>query len=299
VHTGETGGVGIYLPRGCEGLLSHVLGWVLEPDLAGADQRSPLRYTHRRVDDHEVYFIINDSAEPCEDTVTVAAEGQGEWWFPATGQTAPLGDTPQIKIELGPYQAVLLRFPEAGRPRRLPVASGGLPGLSLAPWPAAEPRVGKGEFVEAEVSRDEEHSTADLPAWRAVGKLTKGDVDTFLFLTFPCDAPTDLSDADSIVVDTWVPAGQRTPSKILVILAETNGANYLAETGRALSAPGRQQCFVPFTSFSLAGWTSDPNGKLDLADIGGVAIGWGGYYGTEGEVVEFSLSAPRIGKLAR
>lgn len=301
VHTGDTGGVGIFLPRGCESLLALVLGRVLEPDLASADQRSALRYTHRRVDDHEVYFIINDSAEPCRDTVTVAAEGPGEWWFPATGQTAPLGEASRIGIELGPYQAVLLRFPHARQPRRLPVESGGLPGVSLAPWPSGgEPGVGKGEFVEAELSRDEEHSTADLPAWRAVGKLTKGDVDTFLFVTFRCERPADLTDADSIVVDTWVPAGQRTPGQILLILAESSGANYLAHTGRALSRPGRQQCFVPLSSFSLAGWSKeDPNGKLDLGDIGGISIGWGGYYGAEGEVVEFSLSAPRIGKLGR
>jgi hypothetical protein len=34
---------------------------------------------------------------------------------------------------------------------------------------------------------------------------------------------------------------------------------------------------------------------LDLSRVDEVRIGWGGYYGTEGETVEFGMVLPRIG----
>ena len=58
------GGTGIYLPFGLESLLSLVLDGLLEPDVKVAKAKSPLRVTHRRLDDREVYFVINDSAKP-------------------------------------------------------------------------------------------------------------------------------------------------------------------------------------------------------------------------------------------
>jgi hypothetical protein len=50
------------------------------------------------------------------------------------------------------------------------------------------------------------------------------------------------------------------------------------------------------TSFRLAGWSKDTDGRLDLEAIRGIRIGWGGYYGAEGEVVEFIVGSPQIAR---
>jgi hypothetical protein len=293
VLANAAGGAGIFLPSGSEALLLTALNQVLEPDLAPAAADSPLRATHRRIDGSEVYFIINDSSGQCDDTVAVAAEGKGELWDPATGTVSPLPG-PAAKLSLGAYGGVLLRFPSARTPRRLQVRSGTLPGLRFSSLPATQPSVGKGEFVRAELTPDDRRGEPNGPAWRAVGTLTKGQVDTFLFLTFQYGEPVDLSEADSLVLDTWVPEAQRTSAEFLVIMSDKDGGDYIASSGRSLAAPGHWQSFVPLSGFALAGWSKDPDGRLDLTRIARISIGWGGYYGTEGEAVEFSLSPPRL-----
>lgn len=299
VKASESGGAAIFFAAGSEALLPVMLDKLLEPDVVAANDGSPLRVTHRRIDGHEVYFIINDSGESCSDTVSVAAEGPGELWDPATGKNSPLAGPRNIKLVLEPYSGVLLRFARAAPPRRLPVESGGLPGLTITPLPACEPKPGKGEFVEATVESDVARSQADAPAWRAVGRLTKSDVDTFLFLTFDYDPPLDLSDAECLAVDSWVPAGQKTRTDLLIIVRDVSGGEYIATTGRPMSVSGHNRALVPFSAFRLAGWSKDQDGRLDKDGITSVRVGWGGYYGKEGEAVEFSVALPAAGKLAR
>jgi len=121
-------------------------------------------------------------------------------------------------------------------------------------------------------------------------------VDTHLFVVFPYPDKVDLSKAASLVIDTWVPEGQQTPSQILVILHEAGGADYIASADRSLSAPGHCRSFVLPTAFDLAGWTKDANSRLDLAEITRVSVGWGGYFGKEGERVEFSVALPQAAR---
>jgi hypothetical protein len=163
----------------------------------------------------------------------------------------------------------------------------------LQPLPAVDPVVGKGEFVQAQVAPDAAHHREGRPAWRAVGRLTRGHTDTFLFLSFQYPQGLDLSQATCLAVESWVPAGQRTPAKLLLILTERNGGQYLADTGRPLAAPGYFQAFVPWSRFNPAGWAPDPDGRLDLANIAALSVGWGGYLGAEGETIEFSLALPQ------
>ena len=61
------------------------------------------------------------------------------------------------------------------------------------------------------------------------------------------------------------------------------------------SCNSRQEAFLPISAFELAGWAKDPNGKLDLKSIRGMSIGWGGYFGKEGEKVQFTLATPKVG----
>jgi hypothetical protein len=295
--------VGVYLPPGAEALLPTVLDAVLEPDVKTPDAQSPVRVTHRRIDgqtegdEQEVYFLINDSAAPWQGVVSLAATGPGEQWDPATGKVTAVPSVDQVNLSLDAYGGVLLRFPKARLPRRFPIESGPLPGLTLQPLPAVEPSVGKGEFVQAEVSPDTEHSREGRPAWRAVGTLTKGNTDTFLFLSFEYPQTVDLSGAACLSVESWVPEGQRTPARLLVILREKDGGQYLADTGRPLASPGHFQAFVPWSRFAPAGWAKDPDGRLDLANVVALSIGWGGYYGSEGEKVEFHLALPQSARL--
>jgi hypothetical protein len=163
--------------------------------------------------------------------------------------------------------------------------------------PLAEPTVARGEFVRAELTPDPAHSRPDAPAWESSAVLTRGKVDTFLFLNFHFAKPLDLGDANCLVVDSWVPEGQPTPNQLLFILHEEGGGDFIAETGRSLGQPGRETSFVPLSRFQLAGWTKDADGVLDPKRISEIRVGWGGYLGAEGEKVRFSAALPQVGAI--
>jgi hypothetical protein len=290
VAANDAGGAGIFLPPGSEALLPLVMKGVLEPDVSAGDARGPIHATHRRMDGREVYFLINDSAEAWEGQVSVAAQGAGELWDPATGAVTPLAADGKLSLRLGPYGAVLLRYPEASLPRRLPLAGGSLPGLVLRPLPEVKPTVGKGEFVRAEL-------TGEPGRWRAAASLTKSGVDTHLFLSFNFAQPVDLRGSEVLSLETWAPEGQGTPTDLLVILHDKNGRDYIAHAGRSLSASGRCRSFVLLSQFQVAGWVKDQSAPLDLSAVAAIRVGWGGYHGTEGEKVEFATAMPQMGRI--
>jgi hypothetical protein len=287
------GGEGVFLPFGLEGLLPLVLNGLLEPDVQVAGLRSPIRATRRRIDDHEVYFLINDSARPWSGEVRLAAVGQGGRWNPATGQKEETLASGAFQLSLEPYCAALFRYGSA-RPtlRRLSAPGAGLPGFSLRPVPWVEPTAPHGEFVAAELAPDADRSTAGAPVWQARGVLTKAQVDTFLFVQFHYPRALDLGQASCLVVDSWVPDGQSTPNQLLVILHEEGGGDFIADTGRSLAAAGRERSFVALTRFQLAGWSQDSDGVLDPSRIQDIRIGWGGYLGAKDEKVQFSAALP-------
>lgn len=290
VTASKAGGAGVFLPLGSEGLLSSVLDSLLEPDVRVVPQEAPLRVTHRRRDGHEVYFLINDSRQPWKGDVILAAKGNGEQWDPATGAVRP--SDAAFSLDLEPFDAMLFRFPEA-RPRaRRTVPSGPLRNLQCVPLPEVQPSVGKGEFVEAKVTQAAAFSATSGTAWQAAGRITRGNVDTFLFLMFDFPEPFNIHHAYCLKFDALMPKGQRTPSELLVILQDAEGREHLASTGIPLNASGRYPCFVPISRFHRAGWNTAPEGNLDLAKITSVRIGWGGYHGTEGEQITFSISFP-------
>ncbi|UCE47749.1 MAG: hypothetical protein JSW47_19390, partial [Phycisphaerales bacterium] len=293
------GGVGIYLPLGLESLLPLVLDGLLEPDVEVSEAKSPLRVTHRRLENREVYFVINDSAKPWTGQVDFAATGDGERWNPATGQMEETLTAGSAQMSLEPYGAALCRFASAQSPQRGTITGRGLPNLVLDAVPEAEPTMGHGEFVRAELTADAAHSRAGSPAWQAAAVLTKGKVDTHLFLQFHYSKSLDLSDADCLAIETWVPDGQSTPSQILVILHEDGGGDFIAETGRSLATSGAERTFVTLSRFQLAGWSKDADGVLDLKRVADIRIGWGGYFGAEDENVQFSVALPQVGTVTR
>ena len=291
------GGIGVFLPFGLESLVPLVLDGLMEPDVKVAGDPSPLRVTHRRLDSHDVYFVINDSGKPWAGGVEFAAVGPGQRWNPATGQEEETFNSGSARVRLEPYDGSIFRFTSVKPCRRRTIAVGALPNLVLRAVPESEPVVGRGEFVRAEVAPDAAHAHADLPAWQAAAVLTKGQVDTFLFLQFRYAQPLDLSDGDCLAIETWVPDGQATPSQILLILHEQDGGDFIAHTGRSLAAAGRECSFVPLSRFQLAGWSKDADGILDLKHVADIRVGWGGYFGAENEKVQFSVALPQVGTL--
>ncbi len=297
-NANQAGGAGIFLPRGSESLLPLVLDGLLAADVIVAEAKSPLRVTHRRLDDREVYFVINDSAKPWAGQVAFAAVGNGERWNPATGRMEETLAASTSNFSLEPYGAAVFRFRSAKLALRHKASSTVLPNLSLRSVPHVEPSTPHGEFVRAELALDATHSTGDVPAWQVGGALMKGKVDTHLFAQFHYAPPLDLSGADCLALETWVPEGQTTPNQLLVILHEEGGGDFIAETTRSLAGRGREQCFIPLSRFQLASWSKDDDGVLDLKRVSDIRIGWGGYLGVEGEKIEFSLALPQIGVMA-
>jgi hypothetical protein len=293
----RSGGAAVFLPNGSEALLGPVLDGLLSPDVQVQPADSPVRVTHRRIEGREVFFLINDRPEPWEGEVSFCAEGPGERWDIAAGSVAATNLNARLRLSLEAYGATGFRFPKAREPLRAKVQSGSLPGIVSQPIPQATPETLRGEFVRAEVAPDPTHAGGERPVWRARAELTKSGADTFLFLGFKPPEPLDLRTARGLLLDTWVPDGQRTANEILVIVHEQDGGDFVASTGRLLGATGPQRVFVPRHRFQHAGWSQDADGKLDWSRVSEIRVGWGGYRGREGERVEFSVALPQVARM--
>jgi hypothetical protein len=257
---------------------------------------SAIKYTHRRIEGQEVFFLINDGAALWRGDLTLAVEGPGEQWDPATGMATARANGNKIPLDLPGYGATIFTFAKAKTARPLKSDNSSMLHLKMQDLPPATPEIARGEFVREKVERLEREGK---PAWRITGTITKSEVDTYLFTRFIYKAPLDLRQIDALVLDTVVPEGQRMPGQLLVILHEKGGADYLANSGRILGSPGIDQCWLSPANFQLAGWSTDTNARLDLAEITEIRVGWGGYLGEEAETVEFTISPPTIATLPK
>ncbi|MFO0907516.1 MAG: glycosyl hydrolase [Isosphaeraceae bacterium] len=284
------GGAGIELPPGLEGLLPTLLDRLVPPHVKTADPKGPLRTTHRRIEGRDVFLLVNDSGKAWSGQVEIEADGPGTVWDPATGAVTPFPDPRRIDVALDAYGAVILSH-EHARPRsRLPFASGALPRFDSHALPVVQPVPRHGEFVDARLSRIED-------AWDLDGRIGKGMVDTHLFAEFAYPKPIDLSTSDALVVETTVPTDQQADTTLLVILHEEGGGDFIATTDRTLSTPGRGRSVVTLDRFQVAPWIPDPDNVLDRSRISAIRIGWGGYFGKEGEHVRFRVEPPRRGTI--
>lgn len=286
VRTNDRGGAALYLPVGQDALLSRALDAVLAPDVAFPVD-APLHATHRKIDGHEVYFVINNSPAPWSGTVSISAEGAGERWDPATGAVTPEPDPSFISLTLEGYSGMLFRFEDAVLPKRQEVPAGPLGGVTAVSLPPVEPGVVRGEHVEAEMT-----ALAAGGPWRAGATLTKGDVDTFLFLNFVWPVDQNLAANEFLAFDVEVPEGQRCGTDLLVIVRDARGVEALAGANLPLALPGSLRVYVPLKRFARAGWSGGPEGPVDFSQVREIRIGWGGYHGNTDEVVAFTASAP-------
>ena len=291
------GGGGIFLPAGSEGLLPIAIKGVLRSDVA-VDASAPLRMTHRRIENHDVYFLINDSSKTWHGLVDFAATGQVEQWDPASGKAISLSQQRPIALSLEPYGATFVRFSTPPPSSRHPLKTGPLPDLLIKPLPLVQPTISHGESVTAEPPRALSPGRPDETRFEASARLIRAKVDTHLFVRFHHNKPISMADVDCLVVDTWIPAGQKTRNEILLILHEEGGGDFIASSGRSLGLPGHERSFVPLDQFQHAGWSHDADGVLDLTRITDVSVGWGGYFGVEGEQVRFQVASPRLGLIA-
>ncbi len=283
-----SGGIGIYLPSGMTALLPKLLDALLERDAAADDSSGPIRITHRRVEDHEVYFVINDSAEPWRGAIRFPSRGVREQWDPSSGVVTPLAGGTNVALQLGPYGAMLFRVDEIGAPRRIPRRGGWRPVFTTEVLSHDAPVIGKGAFVRAAQTGDA------VAGWRAEAMVTKTCPDSHLFQSFRFPQPVDLRGSDGLLIETVVPAdAPLAPVEVLVQLHVSDGGHFLAGTGRMLNVPGASRSWVLFDQFRHAGW-SKPGSRetLDLSQVAAISVGWGGHPGTEGEMITFVTKPP-------
>jgi len=283
--TNPAGGAGILLPTGMIALVPQIVDSLFERDAACAEAKAPVKITRRRIDGHEVYFAINDSDAAWEGAIGFCGRGVNEQWDPATGLMTPLADGTQVPVRLGPYGAMLFRSATASVPKRL---GGTVPAaltITCEPLPKTpKPAVGQGQFVRSELTGD------DSSGWRAAATLTKGQVDTFLFLSFAYPEPLNLTGCEGLAIDASVPPDQRTGTELLVFLNTVDGGRFLGSTGRYLNAPGSGRAYAMFSQFKPFGQT---RGELDLSQVASISVGWGGYLGTEGEHITLTVKPPQ------
>jgi len=283
--TNPAGGAGILLPTTMIALVPQVIDSLFERDARCPEAKSPIKITRRRINGHEVYFAINDSDAPWDGEIRFCGRGVSEQWNPATGVMTPLANGTDVSVRLGPYAAMLFRSVRANEPKRLGGTGTAALSLSCEPLPATpKPAVSQGKFVQSELTGN------DTSGWRAAATLTKGQVDTFLFLNFTYAKPLDLTACEGLSIDALVPRGQRTPAELLVFLHTANGARFLAGTGQYLNAPDSPRAYVMFSQFKPFGQTQ---GKLDLSKIASISVGWGGYFGTVGERITLTVKPPQ------
>jgi GNAT superfamily N-acetyltransferase len=285
VVTNPAGGAGVLLPTSMISLVPQIVDSLFERDAACVEQNAPIKITRRRIDEHEVYFAINDSEAIWEGTIRFCGRGPSEQWDPATGTMTPIADGTQVPVRLGPYGAMLFRSATADVPKRLSGTVAAALSLTCEPLPGtSKPAVSQGQFVQSELTGD------DASGWRAAATLTKGQVDTFLFLNFAYTQPLNLTACAGLAIDASVPQGQRTNGELLVFLNTTNGDRFLASTGRYLNEPGSSRAYAMFSQFRAFGQTQ---GELDLSRIASVSVGWGGHIGIDGEQITFTVKPPQ------
>ena len=236
--------------------LAAVLTTVVAPDLDLSTGSSDLGFVHRRVDDTDVYLVINTGPRPLTATATPRTTRQRyEQWDPDTarlvGTGVPAGG---VGIELDPYQATVLIMTDQ------PPTPGV---MTEAPKPMAGRRValdqdwtvtfGDGETVETALP----HAWDDEPArrgWSGAATYT-----TTVDLTDPKRAVLDFGPTEVLNPGSLAATGMRGNSYQVMIAApvreiaevRVNGVAcgtvwappYVVEIGSALR-PGRNEIEV-------------------------------------------------------
>jgi len=105
------GRTSFYIPVGSESGLATILDSIVERDVKTTGTGGALRSVHKRIDGHEVYFIINDTSTPWHGKISLGATGSGERLDPKTGEIKVIPEGKDISLELDAYDGIFFRFP--------------------------------------------------------------------------------------------------------------------------------------------------------------------------------------------
>ncbi len=251
-----------------------------------------LRTVHRRTKAGDVFVVMNDTDATWSGAVRLRNNVSVRVWNPRIGLSySAAGDIP---LELPPFGALVLTT-------TAPV-DGVLNANATAPFePYIVPLVerpkafslSKGTYVKGD-----EQALAD--GWRRVDvSLTKGGVDTFAFLSHQYARSPFPAGSKGVAFSVRVPetTGGSTRSGVFLL---TEGGHAWYATGKvSLSEKGQADVSCAFSDFSPHGGSrgSRPT-KLRVEDIRRINIGFGGYFGREGERVVFDVAEPKAFSLA-
>ena len=289
IKKNKKGGVAVYLPLGSAAILPAILDKIIEPDVRIKETSSPLRITHRKIEGWDIYFIINDSDKSSKNSLSFRGRGDGRILDPSDGSIKTIAKKEWIEMEFAPYGAKFVIFPEVEKPKRLLPPENIISLLNIKPLQHSGQVLSRGEFVQGGFERGK---IAGQEGFKTKGKLSRSNVDCFLFLSFIYSGEIDLSKASHLHFHIGIPRGQSSPAHLFVILRDTDGNESIANTGVLLSDEGEREIFVPLSGFLPAPWGKGR--PTDLRKISAISIGWGGYYGEEGEELQFSTTPPAL-----
>lgn len=291
-NVNRKGGMAIYLPNGMESLTGSIVNQVLERDFTVSNPNSHLAVLHKTFGDHETYFVLNDSSEAFSGTVRFKAVGDAMVWNPNTGNKVSV--TPMAgglyHVDIEPFNARIFTFTK-GLDRKRMKNDPAFNVYKEKPLNFSEYRIGHGEFVKCQDTLSEIDGEK---AWTVRSDILKSDVDTHMFQSFT--GGFDLSGGQALSLDIRVPENQNIATRLLLIIKDADGEEYLAQSGMIMTDTlGKfTRVYVPCSAFWIAGWSQNKNGKLDWNKVSEIRVGWGGYYGKAGEIVEFTMKSPKL-----
>ena len=317
VARNAAGGCGIFLAGQQTAILSEVLDMILEPPvtITANAEKAALRVARRRTAEGDVVMVLNDSADAWRGSVRLAGNAAAELWDPRTGTHGPAAKmaaphtggsrscatdmaaphtggsrscaTADIPLDLPPFGAVLLttskplaqarrgfdekKFQPTMMPLGAPLAKVGAPS--------------RGHYVKAEFKVNPDNS-----AW-AQARILKGGVDTFMFLPYVYATSPYVAGMRGVTFETDVKADQAHAPELLVFASMEDGSMYLAHCGRSLADKGRERSYVPFSAFGRHG-SAGKTATFDPAKVRQFRIGFGGYFGEEGQTISYEVSPP-------
>ena len=190
-------------------------------------------------------------------------------------------------LDLPPFGAVLLT---TARP--LVQARRAFDPKAFTPtmMPLGAPVVKVGEPSRARDVKAEFKVNPDNSAW-AQARILKGGVDTFMFLPYVYASSPYVAGMRGVTFETEVKADQAHAPELLVFASMEDGSMYLAHCGRSLADKGRERSYVPFSAFGRHG-SAGKTAIFDPAKVRQFRIGFGGYFGEEGQTISYEVTPP-------
>jgi len=275
------------------GFLADILARRHAPEIeVTRGSRDALRFAHRRTaKEGDVFFVANDSDQPWTGAVRLAGGGAARVWNPRIGLSHTADG--EIPLELPTYGAVVLT--SVGNVAGKMSNAGATPVIHLGTTPFAVPLssvpgLGKGAYVNGTVRKLDDGFS------RAETTLTKGGVDTFAFMTHSYARSPFPVDARGVAFKIRVSEANLGSARLGVFLVTKDRTSFYAHTNISLSRAGMQEVTCLFSEFFRHG--NRGTSTLRVEDVRQVNIGYGGYYGQEGERVMFDIAAPAAAVLA-